>query len=651
MRSGITAFLCFLGIFLSVISASAQGPDNYNNSAYRHKASFQRGARSVGEPAYAYHVEKYDCTWKLDPRYFYIEGEVSIHARPSILQMDSILIDLSNELAVHSLTINGLSTPFFHRNGGRLIVKPTIKPKDGKVFRIEIHYSGAPVSQFGSVIKDTSAQGEPVIWSLSEPYGAMDWWPCKNYLSDKADTLRATIITPARFTGISNGVLIKEEVTDSLRTCTYQTTYPIASYLVAFAVADYARFTLYYKYSDKDSMPLPHAAYKNDSARWRKDAEASLAKILSVFEDKFGPYPFRNEIYGQTQFTYRGGMEHQTNSWNVSLDFGLMAHELAHQWWGDALTNESFKDLWLHEGFATYSEAIASEFLSFNPHEPYYWRKYNLPLAIQLERGSVYARDTTSFATLFNRTLRYDKAAYVVQMLRYQLGDSAFFRACRDYLTDPALRYGFVRTENLKQKMEAAGKMDLTNFFKEYVYGSGYPEFYFKWFQTPGRVVISYEQKTTDASQTPRFHIPIELLVVSRDGKKSQKVILPANQPDGIIEVNLDFEAGALYADSNLHVLGRMHVERLKDPAPSELLAFPNPAKNFVSFILPEAWQQDRQGRIEFYSISGQLALALPIGAGAGRVEPNISGLAAGLYIVSLRQPGLSLTSKIVVVP
>ena len=218
---------------------------------------------------------------------------------------------------------------------------------------------------------------------------------------------------------------------------------------------------------------------------------------------------FAKEKYGHSQFTWGGGMEHQTMSSVTGFSFDLLAHELAHQWFGDKVTCGTWADLWLNEGFATYLNALCYKYLK--PKKDWIERMTMvLSGATAQPDGSVFASDTQKINVLFNSNLRYNKAAFVLHMLRIKLGDSALFTACRKYMTQNSTAYGFAKTPDLKAMMEQVSGKNLDTFFMRWFVGEGYPILKINWQQQGNNVFVTILQ-TPSNSSVPFFELAIPI--------------------------------------------------------------------------------------------------------------------------------------------
>ena len=228
-------------------------------------------------------------------------------------------------------------------------------------FTTVVYYHGTPGSSgFGS-FAFSSQGGNPAIWTLSEPYGAKDWWPAKDTPADKADSADFWITVSTSLKAVSNGKLMSiVDNGNGTHTYKWKNSYPIAQYLLSMAITNYAEYTNYYHYSPSDSMPINHFLYP-ENLNSNISQLNKTPGMIEIYSQQFGQYPFINEKYGHAQFGWGGGMEHQTVSSMGGFSDGLIAHELAHMWYGDNITCKDWHHIWLNEGFATYGEGVIYE--------------------------------------------------------------------------------------------------------------------------------------------------------------------------------------------------------------------------------------------------------------------------------------------------
>ncbi len=302
---------------------------------------------------------------ELEPAAKILKGAVTLHG--SVLQdpMDQIELDLGSHMIVDSILQTNAHLAYTHSADLIKINLPEALPA-GSSFSVTVYYHGDPEGgSYGAFNWDVHGpELVPVIWTLSEPYGAPSWWPCKDDPSDKADSVRLDVTVPENLVVASNGLLHGvTETTPGLKTYTWITRYPISTYLVSLAVTDYVQFEDAYDSGDH-SMPLVYFVYPELYQKAVEDF--SVTKDMLIFYSQiFGEYPFVDEKYGMAVFPWGGGMEHQTlTSYGAGLVRGdhrydyLNAHELAHQWFGDQITMRYWSHIWLNEGFASYAEAL-----------------------------------------------------------------------------------------------------------------------------------------------------------------------------------------------------------------------------------------------------------------------------------------------------
>ncbi len=452
-------------------------------------------------------VDHYRFEWEIDPAIRYIKGKVS-SSFTITANTNSISFDLTDSLRVDSVVYH--SNKITHSRPGNHILQINFSSSlpTGTKDSLSIYYQGAPPASGLGAFSVSNHTGEPIIWTLSEPYGSREWWPCRNGLDDKADSIDILITTPEQYFATTNGIQTGNIVNAGKRTTVWKHQYPIATYLVAMAATNYVIQQDTIQLSGK-ILPLQQYVYPEAAAAWAATIP-NTRSMMRVFEQYFGPYPFRNERYAHTQVGFGGGMEHQTNSFMGSTNASLIAHELAHQWFGDRVTCGSWQDIWLNEGFATFLTYFYFEGV-LPPQNTIEWYRSEVDYIAEEPDGSVYVKDTTSIGSIFNYRTTYVKAGWLLQMLRWKLGDDAFFKGLRNYLADPATSYEFARSEDLKRNLEASGGQDLTEFFNDWLYGEGYPSYQLSWLPLGNKVQLTLSQTTSHPSVS-FYEMPVPVL-------------------------------------------------------------------------------------------------------------------------------------------
>ena len=220
-------------------------------------------------------------------------------------------------------------------------------------------------------------------------------------------------------------------------------------------------------------------------------------------------YPYSKEKYGHAEFGWGGGMEHTTMTFMGGWNRGLIAHELAHQWFGNKVTCGSWEDIWLNEGFATYLAALVIE--NFDGETSFKaWRSSSINYITSQSSGSTFVTDTTSVNRIFDGRLSYNKGAMILHMLRYKLGDDPFFQGIKNYLADPKIAYGYARTIDLQRHLEAVSSIDLTEFLNDWFLGEGYPTYQVTWYQNPTNKEVQFTVNQNQShSSVSFFEMPL----------------------------------------------------------------------------------------------------------------------------------------------
>lgn len=489
-----------------------------------------------------------------------LSNEVDIEVFPS-----TSVITGSNTMRVRSL-VNGLTQFTFRLRSnytvtsavlnGAIGVTPTTPPANnssygrtvtldhvynaGEEFTLRVDYTGTAVSVgFGSIAFGTEPNSSnPIIASLSEAYYAGTWWPCKDGdvlqpgdNSDKA-TLRLSVTAPNNLRTVSNGLLQSTtDLPNSRRKYTWTSDYPTATYLVFFSTGVYSTWSRIYTYpldgGGTGSMPVEFNIYPGSNNTNNRNAWEKCLDMLAAYRGVYGEYPFVNEKYGIYQFPFGGGMEHQTNTGQGTFSESVTAHELGHQWWGDNVTCKTWRDIWLNEGFATYTEAIWEERKPGSTGTPALLAAMaaRRPSAVN---DSVYVYDASNMNRIFSSTFTYRKGGWVLHMLRHAVGDAAFFNSLAQYRG--AYQGSGATTDDFAAVCSATCGKDLTRFFQQWVYGIGAPAYAWGWQNATidGRNYLRVSLRQTQDSTWPGggaagsyFEMPVDLRVDSAQGSST----------------------------------------------------------------------------------------------------------------------------------
>ena len=489
-------------------------------------------------PTGNYDLKYLRCEWILDPDTMYIEGSVTSLFVPTE-NISSIYFDCSDSLIIDEVIYHGFNMTYSLSGNALQINFPATLPM-GTADSVTVVYHGTPIgSGFGS-FAITEHETANTIWTLSEPYGASDWWPCKQTLNDKIDSVDIYVQCPPGYTSGGPGVLVDTINTLFYTECHWKTNYPIATYLIGVAVSNYESFELTGS-SNGTEVPIYNMVYPENFEE-AFDGVTAILPSFSLYAEKYGDYPFAAEKYGQLQFGWGGGMEHQTMSSVTSFGYDLLNHEMAHQWFGDKITCGSWQDIWLNEGFATFSSWICYDF-SDDPNDYYHaWLKGTRDVIVSKPNGSVFCDDTTSVSRIFDGRLTYYKGGWLLNMLRGQLGDSLFFTGIKNYITDTALIYNFATTPDLIHHLEAAADTSLTEFFNDWYYGQGFPSYHIFWdCDTSGHLTLAMNQTTSDPSVN-FFEMKVTLRL--KGDSDSMDIVVNNTNPQQFISMNIPFFHG-----------------------------------------------------------------------------------------------------------
>ena len=577
------------------------------------------------------------CEWIIDPAIKHIEGKITSHFIPSS-NISFIEFDLSDSLRVDSVTYKTQKLSFVRNNDVLKISFASVIPA-ATLDSISVYYAGTPMSAgWGSFVQSTH-NGNPIVWTLSEPFGAKDWWPCKQGLDDKIDSIDILVTCPKAYRVAANGIVASEKTTGNERLTFWKHRYPIATYLVGIAVTNYAVFSNSVPFAG-DTLQVLNYVYPEDSTRAALDI-AQIVPQMQLYDSLFGLYPFAKEKYGHAQFGWGGGMEHQTMTFVSGFDFELLAHELAHHWFGDKITCASWEDIWLNEGFATYLSGICYEHLK--PDEWYSFRRNWIDKITSSSDGSVWCDDTTAIARIFDGRLSYNKGAMLLHTLRWVLGDSSFFAALKNYLSDVNLQYGFSRTAQLQAHFENASGRDLSNFFSNWYVGQGYPSYQITVLKNTTEGITFKVEQTQSHASVSFFDLPIAIKFSNKT--KDSTIVFQHTFSGEIFSANLNFIASEIVFDPELWITSNNNsINWTLDKNP--ILIYPNPTQNTFSIesSIPEKLHHSR---IEIIDVFGNTVGTSQVNANDS-YSIDISALSDGMYFVKIISAEASSIQKIV---
>ncbi len=532
-----------------------------------------------------------------------IIGSNTMRVRSTVNGLTQFTFMLRSNYTISSILINGTTSatatvPAANSYARTITLNRAYNA--GEEFTVRIAYSGVAASRgFGSIEFQTTSAGNPVIATLSEAYFAATWFPAKDGdfaqpgNNDDKSTWKIAITAPSNLRSVSNGVLLgTDSIAGGKIRYRWQTNYPMATYLAAFCSTVYNTWTRTYNYplpgGGTGSMPVEFNIYPSSDTAGNRAAWERTLDMLPVFRNVYGEYPFVNEKYGIYQFPFGGGMEHQTNSGQGTFDEGVTAHELAHQWWGDDVTCKTWNDIWLNEGFATYSEALWYERKAGSAGLPALFSAMaaRRPSAIT-DSVYVYNANIGNMNRIFSSTYSYRKGAWVLHMLRKLVGDQTFFDGLAEYRA--AFTGRGATTQDFRSVMSAQSGIDLTDYFQQWVFGPGAPAYTYSWVgvNLHGRPYLRLRiDQTQDATWGVggAFKMPVDVKMTTASGSttttvqntlRSQYFLVPA--PATVTGVTLDEFDWILNTGktSTGYVPGPPKIVETI-PAPTETISSPN---------------------------------------------------------------------------
>jgi len=662
MKKSIFTFLLLIVAATCLKAQQYPAGNGAEMCSYRKSSGSQlveKSIRSANMKVHSFNVLKYsinidlvNCFISPYPKGFAADVKILFSVDSTL---NHIVLDAVNSsLVIDSVRLNGVS---WTHSANTLTINLDRTYNAGEQAEVMIYY------KHNNVADGAFYASGGFVFTDCEPEGARKWFPCYDKPSDKALT-DITAKVPVGVKLGSNGSLRDSITEGNMIKYHWVSRDPVATYLTVLTARKNYNLDIVNWTNPNTSEIIPIRFYYNpgEDPTYIKSV---IGDMTSFYSAEFGDHPFEKNGFATLNSDFAwGGMENQTltslcpNCWGESL----IAHEYAHQWFGDMITCETWADIWLNEGFATWAEAhwvenqngsatfknkmkgYANTYLTSNPH----W-------AISEPSWAVTTPDVN---TLFNYAITYVKGSCVVQMLRYTLGDDVFFPALKAYAMDAAnFKYKNATIGDFKNKMESASGKDLDWFFDQWIYKPDHPVYqnnYGIYAGLNGKWKVSFTARQEIKPFLPYFQMPIELKISFKDGTDTLvRVFNSFNQQS--FEFEVDKEPGSLLFDPDNEILlkqGNTVVgidEQIPARSDFSLKVIPNPFNDFAQIsynLIKPAFV-----KVEVYNNAGvriNSIIEKYLSAGNYTEKLNVNDYKAGVYFVVLRTTDHTETLKII---
>lgn len=662
----VLQFLFTLTAFASINAQTHYCADHkaqrFNKQMAMNAAVAKTAQSTIAPKENMYDLKFYHLNINVERNTLYVSGNVKSIAKVVTTSLDSFAFVLHENHTIDSVYVNGAKRNFVRRDSLALATAGTPIAQN-QLFTAIVYYKGTAPTGGAAAIGDgynvgtSGSWGNQVTWSLSESLCAYHWFPCKQDLRDKIDSSWVYATTDSTNMVGSNGLLKNVVTVGNKKRYEWKSKYPIDYYLISVSTAKYKPYILYAKpqYLVNDSIYIQNFIYDNaiNNTAWasQKTALNQIVPTIEMQSKLFGMYPFHKEKYGHCMAPFGGGMEHQTMTSLGFFDFELDAHELGHQWWGDNVTCASWKDIFINEGWASYSEYLCHQYMT-GTGTTATQKMLDVHTSVMSQPGgSCYFTnaDTMNATRIFSSRLTYDKGSAVCHSLRYEINnDSVFFPAIRAF---QATYGGSTATViEFKNFMEAQSGLNFTQFFNQWYYGQGYPTFSVSWNQGSGVFYLKSTQTQSFPSSVPLFMTHVDYRI-SRTAKPDTIVRLYHGQTIENYSFPLTGTVTSIGVDPNNWILNKVGTntkdinlsatELGQDIA--SVFVGPNPTSDVLNVYM----NTNDKSSVEIFDITGKLMLAQSFDT---HVEFDISKYANGIYTVTIKnkQGDVLKTSKVV---
>lgn len=647
----ITRLALSTTIVLLNLSVSAQH-EHLCASQKRHAVArqLQLAQRAQNTNSLISHEYKYDMKFvhlnlNLERTTKYVSGNAKTVARVSAAALDTFMTLLHENLVIDSIYFNNVNVPFTRADS---MVKVKVQPAlpANATFTAVVYYKGLPPNggaAIGSGFSNgtSGAWNMQCTWSLSESFVAYHWWPCKQALTDKIDSSWVFVTTDSTNKVGSNGLLKNVVTIGNKKRYEWKSRTPIDYYLISVAVSKYREYKLYAKpqYLVNDSILIQNYIYttaftNNNWINTQKTELDQMPEVLEFLCDMYGMYPFYKEKYGHSMAPFSGGMEHQTMTSLGFFDYYVDAHELGHQWWGDNVTCKTWADIWINEGFASYTEHLTAQYLdppSFMPN----LNAAHLSVMSQ-PGGSVFftGADTLNSNVIFDSRLTYDKGGAIIRSLQFLTNnDSLWFNTLRGFQN--TYKNSTASVVDFKNYYDAQTGINSTQFFSQWYYGQGYPTFSVSYNTIGNTLMLKSTQQVSMPSVTPLFITPVEYKI-TRAGAPDTLVRVVHSTTTEVYYFALTGTVTGIVCDPNNWIINKA-LGPFVDPSiaaglepgavvTDEFQAWPNPVNQFLHLRPASA------STVKLYDLQGRLVAERVVRGG----QVDVSALEPAVYLIQV---------------
>ena len=632
--------------FLFAISMSFQLLYSQENSAHcskrtkAHNVNLKSNTLSIAQIAQTekYDVNYYNLNLNMTNTSTYLSGMVRMDAKAKV-NLDSALFELFQSFTITEIRVNGIPVNYSRNQSA---IKVPVNATQGDYFSIETDYFGTPPTAAtnplgggGMTYKKSQTWGNRVVWSLSEPFSAYEWFPVKQSLKDKIDSSDVSITVPDTCKAGSNGILVSvDTLGNGLLKFNWKNRHMIDYYLISVSVAKYIEHNYYVQPNGSvDSIFVQNFIYNNpQTLPYFLNDINETGDFLVLFSDLYGLYPYADEKYGHCMAPISGGMEHQTMTTQGFFEKTLTAHELAHQWWGNQVTCASWSDIWVNEGWASYSEYLMLENLYPAEKNQHMLDVHNNVMS--QPDGSVWCLDSLNEGRIFSGRLTYDKGAGIIHSMRNIVNDdNLFFEVLNSFQTK--YKDSVATGIDFKNELELQTGIDFDPFFEQWYFGEGYPTYALKWNQVGNDLFVKISHITSASNVTPTFTNPLdvrfirvglgdtiirfninsnnELFVISEMGQITNSISIDPN--NWVIN-----QVASILQDNTL---GSINLEE-----ESKIEVYPNPTDGVFQIL-----NLNQNAEIKIFNTNGQLLLSKNI---APNDSIDIQEFSMGTYILDI---------------